>query len=174
MGSLSQPRLNIFTVGNMRVMICLGQGGLRSLSASSCYYYYNVVMTYTVLLAVTARCTEDVDEVLTVCRITVMEDSASKLNSKPYTAELTREHKWQCQLNLSEAISFTGKIKMLLKQKLPLLDNKVYWRITMLREYHSAQLLILIIRQYVSVTWSVLSWSRGHEFEPRSGRTWGA
>ena len=33
-GSLSQPRLNIFTVGNMRVMICLGQGGLRSLSAS--------------------------------------------------------------------------------------------------------------------------------------------
>ena len=35
-GSLSQQRLNIFTVGNMRVMICLGQGGLRSLSASSC------------------------------------------------------------------------------------------------------------------------------------------
>ena len=35
MGSLSQPRLNIFTVGNMRVMICLGQGGLRSLSVSS-------------------------------------------------------------------------------------------------------------------------------------------
>ena len=34
-GSLSQPRLNIFTVGNMRVMICLGQGGLRSLRASS-------------------------------------------------------------------------------------------------------------------------------------------
>ena len=34
-GSLSQLRLNIFTVGNMRVMICLGQGGLRSLSASS-------------------------------------------------------------------------------------------------------------------------------------------
>ena len=33
--SLSQPRLNIFTVGNMRVMICLGQGGLHSLSASS-------------------------------------------------------------------------------------------------------------------------------------------
>ena len=34
-GSLSQPRLNIFTVGNMRVMICLGQGGLHSLSAST-------------------------------------------------------------------------------------------------------------------------------------------
>ena len=34
-GSLSQPRLNIFTVGDMGVMICLGQGGLRSLSASS-------------------------------------------------------------------------------------------------------------------------------------------
>ena len=34
-GSLSQPRLNIFTVGNMRVMTCLGQGGLCSLSASS-------------------------------------------------------------------------------------------------------------------------------------------
>ena len=35
MGSLSQPGLNIFTVGNMRVMICLCQGGLRSLNASS-------------------------------------------------------------------------------------------------------------------------------------------
>ena len=39
-GSLSQPRLNIFTVGNMRVMICLGQGRLRSLSASSIILYY--------------------------------------------------------------------------------------------------------------------------------------
>ena len=38
-GSLSPPRLNIFTVSNMGVMICLSQGGLRSLSAS-CYYYY--------------------------------------------------------------------------------------------------------------------------------------
>ena len=36
-GSLSPPRLNIFTVGNMGVMICLGQGGLRSLTASSYY-----------------------------------------------------------------------------------------------------------------------------------------
>ena len=35
LGSLLQPRLNIFTVVNMRVMICLGQGGLRSPSASS-------------------------------------------------------------------------------------------------------------------------------------------
>ena len=34
-GSLSPPRLHIFTVGNMGVMICLGQEGLRSLSASS-------------------------------------------------------------------------------------------------------------------------------------------
>ena len=39
MGSLSQTKLNIFTLGNMRVMICLGQGGLRSLSASSCLYF---------------------------------------------------------------------------------------------------------------------------------------
>ena len=30
-GSLLPPRLNIFTVGNTGVMICLGQGGLRSL-----------------------------------------------------------------------------------------------------------------------------------------------
>ena len=43
MGSRSQPRLNIFTVGNMRVMICLGQGGLRSLSASSFLLVYAVV-----------------------------------------------------------------------------------------------------------------------------------
>ena len=34
-GSLSPPKLNNFTMGNMGVMICLGQGGLRSLSASS-------------------------------------------------------------------------------------------------------------------------------------------
>ena len=34
-GSLSPLRLNIFTVGNMGVMISLGQGGLRSQSASS-------------------------------------------------------------------------------------------------------------------------------------------
>ena len=39
-GSLSQPRLNIFTVRNMGVMICLGQGGLRSLSASSFILFY--------------------------------------------------------------------------------------------------------------------------------------
>ena len=36
-GSLSQSRLNIFTVGNMGVMICLGRGGLRSLSASNVF-----------------------------------------------------------------------------------------------------------------------------------------
>ena len=40
MGSLAQPRLNILTVGNMRVMICLGQGGLRSLSASSLRIFF--------------------------------------------------------------------------------------------------------------------------------------
>ena len=44
-GSLSPPRLNIFTVGNIGVMICLGQGGLRSLSASS---WFCVVPVYDV------------------------------------------------------------------------------------------------------------------------------
>ena len=44
-GSLSQPRLNIFTVGNMRVMICLGQGGLRSLSASSFIFNHAIVVS---------------------------------------------------------------------------------------------------------------------------------
>ena len=39
-GSRSPPRLNIFTVGNMGVMIRLGQGGLHSLSAYKYYYYY--------------------------------------------------------------------------------------------------------------------------------------
>ena len=43
LGSLSQSRLNIFTVDNMGVMICLGQGGLRSLSASSLVYIYTMV-----------------------------------------------------------------------------------------------------------------------------------
>ena len=36
-GSLSPPKLNTFSLGNMGVMICLGQGGLRSLSASSLF-----------------------------------------------------------------------------------------------------------------------------------------
>ena len=31
-----------------------------------------------------------------------------------------------------------------------------------------------VVRAGVSVTWNVLSWSGGHEFEPRSDRTWGA
>ena len=34
-GSLSPPMLNIFTVGNTGVMICLGQGGLHCLSTFS-------------------------------------------------------------------------------------------------------------------------------------------
>ena len=38
----TQPRLNIFTVDNMGVMICLGQGGLRSLSASSLFVCLSV------------------------------------------------------------------------------------------------------------------------------------
>ena len=42
-GSLSQPRLNIFPVDNMGVMTCLGQGGLRSLSASSFIYLANCI-----------------------------------------------------------------------------------------------------------------------------------
>ena len=50
MGSLSQPRLNIFTVDNMGVMICLGQGGLRSLSASSYYYYYYLLFFFFFIL----------------------------------------------------------------------------------------------------------------------------
>ena len=31
-----------------------------------------------------------------------------------------------------------------------------------------------VVRAGVSVTWNVLSWSGGHEFEPWLGRTWGA
>ena len=46
--SLSPPRLNIFTVGNMGVMICLGQGSLCSLSASS--------FSKTVLFTCTTEC----------------------------------------------------------------------------------------------------------------------
>ena len=44
--SLSPPRHNIFTVGNMGVMICFGLGGLRSLSASSLF-----ICLFTYLLA---------------------------------------------------------------------------------------------------------------------------
>ena len=31
-----------------------------------------------------------------------------------------------------------------------------------------------VVRASVSVTWNVLLWSGGHEFESRSGQTWGA
>ena len=42
--------LNIFTVGNMAGMICLGQGGLRSLSASSSYMYFEIfICIYSVM-----------------------------------------------------------------------------------------------------------------------------
>ena len=41
-GSISQPRLNIFTVDNMAVMICLGQGGLRSPSGKGGYVFGSV------------------------------------------------------------------------------------------------------------------------------------
>ena len=57
-GSLSQPRLNIFTVGNMRVMICLGQGGLRSLSASSYSCNQTTLCTLYDTLTVSAQDTQ--------------------------------------------------------------------------------------------------------------------
>ena len=49
--------INIFTVGNMRVMICLGQGGLHSLSASSfhlsrCFYHGKLVCCWLEILLV--------------------------------------------------------------------------------------------------------------------------
>ena len=31
-----------------------------------------------------------------------------------------------------------------------------------------------VVTAGISVTWNVLSWSRGHKFEPRLGRSWGA
>ena len=49
-GSLSPPRFNMFTVGNMGVMICLGQGGLRSLSASSLAMFLFFQITYLYVL----------------------------------------------------------------------------------------------------------------------------
>ena len=51
-GSLSLPRLNIFTAGNMGVMICLSQGGLRSLSASSYKYVNNKVLVKTSFIVI--------------------------------------------------------------------------------------------------------------------------
>ena len=44
---------------------------------------------------------------------------------------------------------------------------------------NNAEILITAAAEYmvragVSVTWNVLSWSGGHEFEPRSGWTWDA
>ena len=53
MGSLSQPRLNIFAVDNMGVMICLSQGGLRSLSASSSA----ISLSYPILCSNLYKCT---------------------------------------------------------------------------------------------------------------------
>ena len=43
-------------------------------------------------------------------------------------------------------------------------------------KYHICQEVTdgLVVRASILVTWTVLSWSGGHEFEPRSGRTWGA
>ena len=52
MGSLSQPGLDIFTVDNMGVMICLGQGGLRSLSASKEVMFLVALVSLSVCLSV--------------------------------------------------------------------------------------------------------------------------
>ena len=50
-GSLSPQRLNSFTVGNIGVMICLGQGGLHSLSVSSVFGSVGLsVCLWTILL----------------------------------------------------------------------------------------------------------------------------
>ena len=61
-GSLSQPRLNIFTVGNMRVMICLSQGGLRSLSASSFVHNFNALYFFCIAEALTWTFLNCIDE----------------------------------------------------------------------------------------------------------------
>ena len=65
MGSLSQPRLNIFTVGNMRVMICLGQGGLRYLSASSFNLFF-ALQVYLYSCHIHVSCSSDISSALCV------------------------------------------------------------------------------------------------------------
>ena len=52
---------------------------------------------------------------------------------------------------------------------------------SVIHQAHSSRILIrvettdgLVVRAGVSLTWNVLSWSGGHEFEPWLGRTWGA
>ena len=66
-GSLSPPRLNIFTVGNMGVMFCLGQGGLRSLSASSLLLpYFSQDENSTTVVPPDAPCPETVQPMATL------------------------------------------------------------------------------------------------------------
>ena len=50
-GSLSPKWLSICTVGNMGVVICLGQGGLRSLSASSLHYHFFALKVFFLCIA---------------------------------------------------------------------------------------------------------------------------
>ena len=48
--------------------------------------------------------------------------------------------------------------------------NSLEWSIQHVSEVTDGQ----VVGAGVSVTWNVWSWSGGHEFEPCSGRTWGA
>ena len=50
----------------------------------------------------------------------------------------------------------------------------IVWQIMLILQPRSQQNCLLVQGWCVSVTWNVLSWAGGHEFEPRSGRTWGA
>ena len=79
MGSLSQPRLNIFAVGNMRVMICLGQGGLRSLSASSMCIQCNLLI-YIYMHSHKEEQRENNKMIPSVCKSTYQNGDGSKKN----------------------------------------------------------------------------------------------
>ena len=48
------------------------------------------------------------------------------------------------------------------------------WNIWFHSGWKVVEIVLCMLSVRVSVTWNVLSWSGGREFEPRLGRTWGA
>ena len=64
--------------------------------------------------------------------------------------------------------------KSYLNQKYRLPVRQSIWEPVHLKSPQTSKIMWQYISFYISVTWTVLSWSGGHEFEPRSGRTWGA
>ena len=134
-GSLSQPRLNIFTIGNMRVMICLGQGGLRSLSASSYHIWREIQFRSTLLLIsplmkhatlpLKKLLVLRIAQTLLVHTICVRQYTTITKRCLPYVSHVTQQCAFPTSRVYGETLSSWQTILYALKKKSDL-DNSIF------------------------------------------------